>query len=532
MQKLIEKDVIKIAPTDLKSSSLICPSVTTEIQTRSVTVTKIRIPVTEIKTITANPETKTEFVTQTKVQEVPRIVTSVEYVTKFQDLPRITEIRELPPVTKTLTNIRELPPVTKTISETKTSIVPITSTVTVFRSDLQPGILNFEVDKKTITSVVTELKTIEKTLTATSTFTTTIVENCGNSNKMDGSEIDCGDKICSNHKELKESCIIYLPTPVPNCHIPCDLSGCKTKIEHLLECDIWHCFEKTTTTTSTTTTSTTTATTSSSTTTPNNSTDQPWFPLWPSFKSEDWPLYCQSILTIVSFGLNIILLVIILTWFIISCKRACKKRRNRRGYAKRTPIIRNNRNQSTSESRQQLIASQDTISPAELNRNDQVADESQKLPWFKRMFRKSDAQKQDLQPKINQYYKIDDESSSEFDDEHELQPINTQEARSKIDNYVKYGACKISDQIVDPQPMSQAFINELEEAERIQREYEKKSARSNFVDVDLHVAPSNQQPEDLGARPKTNLQRTPSLAEQLRKALDEREKRKSYESNK
>jgi hypothetical protein len=49
-------------------------------------------------------------------------------------------------------------------------------------------------------------------------------------------EIDCGDKSCSLEHHVLNTCVLVLPTNVTNCQIPCDMSGCKTEIHHLISC--------------------------------------------------------------------------------------------------------------------------------------------------------------------------------------------------------------------------------------------------------------------------------------------------------
>jgi hypothetical protein len=49
-------------------------------------------------------------------------------------------------------------------------------------------------------------------------------------------EVDCGNKSCSLEHHVLNTCVLVLPTNVTNCNIPCEMSGCKTEIHHLISC--------------------------------------------------------------------------------------------------------------------------------------------------------------------------------------------------------------------------------------------------------------------------------------------------------
>ena len=53
--------------------------------------------------------------------------------------------------------------------------------------------------------------------------------------------IDCVDKVCYLTYKIVESCVVYLATNNSECHIPCKLNGCQSKILNGVRCAIWTC---------------------------------------------------------------------------------------------------------------------------------------------------------------------------------------------------------------------------------------------------------------------------------------------------
>lgn len=138
-------------------------------------------------------------------------------------------------------------------------------------------------------------------------------------------EIDCGNKTCLKHEELRDSCVIFLPTPVANCNIPCDFTGCKIAIKYNFQCDIWRCFDKQTTTTSTVepwTSIEPITTTSTSTTTSGSTSTEPWEPIGPSaVNSTGLPIFCPSFVVYGTIGVNLILLLFVYLLCICVCRK-------------------------------------------------------------------------------------------------------------------------------------------------------------------------------------------------------------------
>jgi hypothetical protein len=149
------------------------------------------------------------------------------------------------------------------------------------------------------------------------------------SSGSDGDEIDCVDKKCYLVHQLRQICVIPIPTNNTFCSIPCSMSGCEQETHRNIVCPIWLCkpFHTTTststTTASTTTTLTTTSTTSSSTTssttqqsttasTTQQSTTASTTTTTTSAPEPPLPVLCHSTLLYVSVGLNVLLIISVL----------------------------------------------------------------------------------------------------------------------------------------------------------------------------------------------------------------------------
>jgi hypothetical protein len=83
--------------------------------------------------------------------------------------------------------------------------------------------------------------------------------------RSDGDEVDCGDKRCFLVHQLRQLCIIDLPTNNSLCEIPCIMEGCVKETHRSIVCPLWIC--ESLPTTSTTSTTVTTASTATSSTT-------------------------------------------------------------------------------------------------------------------------------------------------------------------------------------------------------------------------------------------------------------------------
>jgi hypothetical protein len=127
----------------------------------------------------------------------------------------------------------------------------------------------------------------------------------------EGEEVDCIDKKCYLVHQLRQICVITLPTNNTDCSIPCLTSGCDHETHRNIVCPIWLCEPHTTTSTTSTTSTTfsttsttlsttehTTTTTATSTTTSSSTTTAP--PI---------PTSCHSVLLYLSVGLNVVLIV-------------------------------------------------------------------------------------------------------------------------------------------------------------------------------------------------------------------------------
>jgi hypothetical protein len=138
--------------------------------------------------------------------------------------------------------------------------------------------------------------------------------------------VDCIDKKCYLVHQLRQVCVIPLPTNNSLCDIPCLTSGCDHETHRSIVCPIWLCkpvrttttplattttplttsTATTTTTRSTTTYSTTTTTTTSSFSTTSSAHISTIAPM-------PMPISCHSILLYSSISFNILLLVAFIT---------------------------------------------------------------------------------------------------------------------------------------------------------------------------------------------------------------------------
>ncbi len=149
--------------------------------------------------------------------------------------------------------------------------------------------------------------------------------------RSNGDEVDCIDKKCFLVHQLRQICVIPLPTNNTLCDIPCVTDGCTHETHHSIVCPIWLCKPvSTTSTTTSTTTKRTTSTTESTpsttktttTTTPKTTTSRVTtttiLPTTVTSQSTTttiappMPVSCHSLIMYLSIGFNIILFVALL----------------------------------------------------------------------------------------------------------------------------------------------------------------------------------------------------------------------------
>jgi hypothetical protein len=148
------------------------------------------------------------------------------------------------------------------------------------------------------------------------------------SKRSEGEEVDCTDKKCFLVHQLRQVCVIDLPTNNSLCQIPCIMEGCVTETHRSILCPIWICEPHPTSTTSSTsssTTSTTTSTTSASSSTTSHSTTTSTMTTHTTTTSTQTtsttsltpttsppipvPLSCHSVVLYLSIGLNFLLII-------------------------------------------------------------------------------------------------------------------------------------------------------------------------------------------------------------------------------
>lgn len=462
-----------------------------ETETKTVNVLSTVFVTSTLKPKKSKPVTVVESTTLTLTSTLP-VVTKTEVATKFETLPVVTEVQ-----TKIETVLNIIPTTVKVTLDPKTvtkTIEPETIFSTVVNTFTETSlftvnVLQREIETKTISVTNVLEKTFYQTETSTTSVTVSVINNCeektvdSSTMSKNNNEIDCGDKICRKHIELRETCIIFLPTPVKNCNIPCDFSGCKTKLQHGLYCDIWHCAEKTTTSTTTTTTTTTTSTTTATTTATTTSetttttmlptTTTNWIPIQPN--STSIPFYCSSVFTVGSLIMNLMVILALIIFCLRIYKRIKQRQRNQESVRQR-PIIR----------RQRYSSSDDSQNPKPRKIPVKRFEKESNDGWLSFPF-KMWAPKKEVQPQIipMKAFSEEQEFSSSETDHIEITPmLSRKEFDEKTEKFRKsYGAVKVN----DDKKMSKSFEDDLKEAEKIQQEYKKKCQQQVTVTLEQEL---------------------------------------------
>lgn len=330
---------------------------------------------------------------------------------------------------------------TKLVSEVndkkaKTTVKPLIETVQTNTKPKEPYSTIKPVTIKNIPTVKSKVSSFSKPLNNKNTKKKEETKlNFKNTAKISTMvQVICGNEVCHLHYKLLEHCTIYLPTDVPDCEIPCVLTGCRRHEKHAIRCPIWECFEMNNSTTTTDAPTTTTTTTIGPTTI---TTEEPIAPttLVPPTNSTYMEVFCGSYVTYGSLVLNFLLVVLLLTWLIVTIRRCCKKRcAQRRGFRQSKndefdgisntsgPIIRSGSSLPIrSRSNFSLTSNEiDTSDPLEqqatfLNRPFQ---KPENIPWWRRIFgdgrkKKQQGSYEEIKPLLNQNY---DNISSESED--------------------------------------------------------------------------------------------------------------------